>query len=288
MFGLVSNKEFKHFIEDFDININDKLNKLITSVNNNEEKTAESLKNNEGKLANLLSEISSRNVQTNGLISNIEGTLHNISNEILSSKNLSVKLKKLNENAVIPTYAHNGDVGMDMVAISVEYDEELDMYIYHTGLAFESDFNVGQFLFPRSSNSKKEAYLTNSVGIADSAIYRGEIQFRFKNRTDIKVLQEVEGQKAYMDAFTKGMLSYTGGKTFKNYLSVVINNATAAKEIRMTEILNNAKNLLYAPYAVGDKVGQMVFMKYPTVNIEVVDELSDTDRGEGGFGSTGN
>ena len=44
--------------------------------------------------------------------------------------------------------------------LGLEYDEEHDMYIYHTGLAFESNLNVGQFLFPRSSNSKKNAYLT--------------------------------------------------------------------------------------------------------------------------------
>ena len=97
-------------------------------------------------------------------------------------KEIKVKIKKLHPDAVIPSYSHNGDVGMDMTAISVEYDAEKDMYIYHTGLAFESDFNVGQFLFLRSSNSKTEAYLCNHVGIADSAIYRGEIQFRMKNR----------------------------------------------------------------------------------------------------------
>jgi hypothetical protein len=32
------------------------------------------------------------------------------------------QLKKLDEKAVIPTYAHDGDVGMDLTAISVDYD----------------------------------------------------------------------------------------------------------------------------------------------------------------------
>lgn len=41
-------------------------------------------------------------------------------------------------------------------------------------------------------------------------------------------------------------------------------------------------------YIMGDKVGQLIIMKLPWVEIEEVDELSDTDRGEGGFGSTGN
>ena len=41
-------------------------------------------------------------------------------------------------------------------------------------------------------------------------------------------------------------------------------------------------------YIMGDKVGQLIIMKLPWVEIEEVDELSDTDRAEGGFGSTGN
>jgi dUTP pyrophosphatase len=41
-------------------------------------------------------------------------------------------------------------------------------------------------------------------------------------------------------------------------------------------------------YIMGDKVGQLIIMKLPWVEIEEVEELSDTDRGEGGFGSTGN
>ena len=106
-------------------------------------------------------------------------------------KEIKVFLKKLDERAVIPTYAHYGDVGMDLTAIDVEYDADKDMYIYHTGLAFASDFNIGQFLFLRSSNCKTECYLCNQVGIADSAIYRGEIQLRMKLRDSIETMAVV-------------------------------------------------------------------------------------------------
>ena len=41
-----------------------------------------------------------------------------------------IKFKKLVPEAVIPSYAHDGDVGMDMTAVSVEYDVDKDMYIY--------------------------------------------------------------------------------------------------------------------------------------------------------------
>ena len=44
--------------------------------------------------------------------------------ESIGLEDLEIRFKKLDENAVIPSYAHDGDVGMDMTAISVEYDEE--------------------------------------------------------------------------------------------------------------------------------------------------------------------
>ena len=40
-------------------------------------------------------------------------------------------------------------------------------------------------------------------------------------------------------------------------------------------------------YQVGDRIGQLVIMPYPEVEFEEVDELSETSRGAGGYGSTG-
>ena len=40
-------------------------------------------------------------------------------------------------------------------------------------------------------------------------------------------------------------------------------------------------------YEVGDRVGQLLIMPYPQVEFEEVEELSSTDRGSGGYGSTG-
>jgi len=41
-------------------------------------------------------------------------------------------------------------------------------------------------------------------------------------------------------------------------------------------------------YKVGDRVGQLIIMPYPQVRFEEVKDLNATDRGVGGFGSTGN
>ena len=161
-------------------------------------------------------------------------------------ENVIIKFKKLDENAVYPSCAHDCGVGMDMTTISVEYVPEKDMYIYHTGLACELEKGYGMFLFPRSSNSKTEAYLTNHVGIVDP-IYRGEIQLRYKNR----------------DRYRKSFWELLSGK------------------------IDMERALSKAPYKVGDRVGQMVVFPYPQVHVQVVDELSETERGTGGFGSTG-
>lgn len=197
---------------------------------------------------------------------------------------VKIKLKKLDPRAVVPTYAHNGDVGMDMTAIDVEYNEELDMYVYHTGLAFESPFNYGQFLFPRSSNRKTDAYLCNGVGIGDSAIYRGEIMFCYKNRTS----KEVKTKLAYLDTFIQSMRVFSTFSDKSKTLKEIIDLSHSAASLAQGSISEKINNLEDAPYKVGDKIGQMVFGKYPHVEIEVVDELSESERGTGGFGSTGN
>lgn len=40
-------------------------------------------------------------------------------------------------------------------------------------------------------------------------------------------------------------------------------------------------------YQIGDRIGQLIILPYPQIEPEEVDELSETSRGEGGFGSTG-
>jgi len=40
-------------------------------------------------------------------------------------------------------------------------------------------------------------------------------------------------------------------------------------------------------YEVGDRVGQLIILPYPQVEFEEVDDLSSTERGSGGYGSTG-
>lgn len=137
---------------------------------------------------------------------------------------MKVRIKKLDVNAVLPAYAHDTDAGMDLTAVSKTYDANGNI-VYGTGLAFEIPEGYMGLLFPRSSNSKQDLRLTNSVGVIDSG-YRGEVTFKFRP----------DGPHSY---------------------------------------------------EVGDRVGQIIIMPYPKIEFEEVESLSDSDRGTGGYGSTG-
>lgn len=185
---------------------------------------------------------------------------------------IDVKFKKLVDSAIIPTYAHDGDIGMDIYATSVEYDEQYDLYKYHTGLSVETSEEYGILLFPRSSNMKKDVYLPNSVGIVDSAIYRGEIMFMFKSRISLYERSNIIGLKAFMKSLSSGL-----------NVKEAEEKAEEAKHI----IQEMTKALEFAPYEVGDRIGQMVIIPRTIINAIQVDKLSETIRGEGGFGSSG-
>lgn len=129
--------------------------------------------------------------------------------------------------AVIPSYAKAGDAGMDLTAIGMITTP--DYVQYNTGLAIEIPEGYVGLIFPRSSISKVDLALANSVGVIDAG-YRGEIICRFKH------------------------FCFKGD---------------------------------YKVYKDGERVAQLIIIPYPQIELEEVSELSDTERGTGGFGSTG-
>ena len=103
---------------------------------------------------------------------------------------LNVKIKKLHKDAVIPKYETNGAVGMDLTAVSVEYDKYGNLVV-GTGLAIQLPEGYYADLRPRSSISKYDLVLANSIGTVD-ADYTGELILKFKpsdyfavNRDDV-------------------------------------------------------------------------------------------------------
>lgn len=168
---------------------------------------------------------------------------------------MKVKIKKLNPNAVIPTYAKYGDAGLDLTATSKYYDE-LGNVVYGTGLAFEIPLGYVGLLFPRSSNAKYDLLNTNSVGVIDSG-YRGEVMMKYKSTYN-------EYREGYpMDS------DIVYGKNTEACLWA--SNSDFLKE-----------------YNIGDRIGQLMIIPYPQIELEEVEELSESERGISNYGSSGN
>ena len=143
------------------------------------------------------------------------------------SNDVKVKVKKLNPNAVIPSYSKDGDAGMDLT-ITREIENTSFSVSYGFGIAMEIPNGYVGLVFPRSSVRNQELILSNCVGVIDSG-YRGELQATFKK----------------------------------------------------TNGLDSIK------YKVGERGAQIIILPYPKVSMVESDDLSNTERGDGGFGSTG-
>lgn len=200
-----------------------------------------------------------------------------------------MKIKVKNTGVTLPKNATNLDTGYDLIATSdpvivgelgelettneskAKEVEEMSAYSsiqyiqYHTDLYIEplpkqnytpsyataelfSDY-FHTLIFPRSSVSKYNLVLANSIGLVDRG-YRGEVLVRFK------YISQAEDLVANCPGFSSLVPIYT--------------------KINMDKI-----------YKKGDKIAQLVPSQTHPVTFEVVEELSDTDRKDGGFGSTG-
>ncbi len=141
-----------------------------------------------------------------------------------------VKIKKLSQNAIVPTYGSAFSAGADLYAC-LEIPLEIrpgETAFVHTGLCAELPEGYAGLVFARSGlASKKDLAPANKVGVIDSD-YRGEIMVALHNH---------------------------------------------GKEIRTIEH--------------GERIAQLLIMPYVSANFVLCNELSDTERGTGGFGSTG-
>lgn len=104
---------------------------------------------------------------------------------------VTIKVKRLTNDAVLPQMMHIGDAGFDLVSTSKHIEKEYGFAEAHgTGLAFEIPQGYGMFIFPRSSCYKNNASMANCVAVIDSN-YRGEVHILFKNPTCYKVGERI-------------------------------------------------------------------------------------------------
>lgn len=143
---------------------------------------------------------------------------------------MTVRFKKLDPRASVPTYGTQYAAGADLYAVC---DKEItiepgETVLVHTGIAMEIPEGYVGLVYARSGLACKRGLApANKVGVID-ADYRGEIMVALHNHG-------------------------AGAETLSH----------------------------------GERIAQMVIAPFLSVSYEEADDLSDTVRGEGGFGSTG-
>lgn len=142
---------------------------------------------------------------------------------------ITVNIKRLCEDVVLPSYAYTGDAGLDIRCIEDVDLQPLERKLVSTGLAIALPDGYAGFMQPRSGLAiKRGLSIVNTPGLID-AHYRGE-------------------------------------------LKVILINLNKDEVIHLDK---------------GERIAQLVIQQVPAVVLNEVDELDETDRGAGGFGSSG-
>jgi dUTP pyrophosphatase len=152
-----------------------------------------------------------------------------------------IKIKKLYNDVKLPEAMTEGASGFDVYCHRIEKKAD-NLYICYTGFGVKIPDNTSMLMMPRSSITKHNWVLGNSVGLLDPD-YVGELQFRFRGIP--------------INAYKKPM----SGNFYLDYEPF--------------------------PYKVGDRIGQILLIPKLYTTFKQVNELEETDRGDGGFGSTG-
>ena len=173
-----------------------------------------------------------------------------------ATNKVRIGFKKVHPDAKLPTYAHKGDAGMDVYAVEDVNLIPCEATLVSTGLVADIPDGYSIQVYPRSGLAlKHNVTVWNSPGLVDSS-YRGVIGVVLMY---IPPLYKVE------------RMNYINGELDKEGTPRVVRGMCAA------------------PYKIkkGDKIAQLVFVPTTTCTPVEVNEVSSTDRGEGGFGSTG-
>ncbi len=147
----------------------------------------------------------------------------------MSEDHIILPIKRLDEGVELPSYAYEGDAGLDLRSAEDVVLKPFERRLVSTGLAIAIPDGYAGFVQPRSGLALREGLsMANTPGLID-AHYRGE-------------------------------------------LKVCAINLDPERDIHITK---------------GERIAQLVIQKVPRVSLMEVDSLDETDRGVGGFGSSG-
>ena len=160
---------------------------------------------------------------------------------------MKIGFKKVHPDAKLPSYAHAGDAGMDVYAV-----EDVELYpftptLVRTGLIAEIPMGYEIQVRPRSGLALKQGITVWNGTGTIDAGYRSEI----------------------------GVILLWSPKC----------HVSAKESPRFAQIVDGEP--LVKRVKKGERVAQLVFSPVTRCEVEEVEEVSDTERGVGGFGSTG-
>ena len=139
---------------------------------------------------------------------------------------MKIKIKKLNPQTIIPSYAHPDDAGLDLHSLDDAELQPGQRKFFYLGFALEFPSGYAAIIKDRGSLPKNGGLHT--LGGVFDAGFRGE------------------------------------------YNVLLINLSDQSYEIKK-----------------GDKIAQLIIYPVAIVDLKETDQLSDTSRGQGQFGSTG-
>lgn len=147
----------------------------------------------------------------------------------MSDDRIVLPIKRLDPDVPLPSYAYEGDAGLDLRSSEDVTLSPGERRLVSTGLAVAIPEGYAGFVQPRSGLALREGLsMANTPGLIDSH-YRGELK-------------------------------------------------VCAVNLDRTEPIHIAR---------GERIAQLVVQRVPVVELHEVDELDSTDRGTGGFGSSG-
>jgi len=142
---------------------------------------------------------------------------------------VKLRVRRLDERALLPSQAHPGDAGLDLCALDGALIGPGERAAVPTGIAVEIPAGHAGLVLPRSGLALRHGIaLVNAPGLIDSG-YRGELR-------------------------------------------VLLLNTDRAQTFEVS---------------AGDRIAQLVLVRVEAPDAIEVDELSESARGEGGFGSSG-
>ena len=183
--------------------------------------------------------------------------------EMLNDDKVTIGFKRLSDDAILPTKAHPTDSGFDLYASDDVIIEPGETVIVPTGIAVELPPGYEAQIRPRSGVTAKTK-LRVQLGTIDNG-YRGEIG----------VIVDNIAIKAWTDKQLSPLKGGGGGSYLKDLSG---NDLHVSRKFKVGTCIIRK----------GDRIAQLVIQRLPeTVAVEIDEFSEDSERGAGGFGSTG-